>query len=73
VPETRAASSHPAVSHAARPLRLDPILDQLAQGHSQPAKAGMPLILNRLMPLLRLLSAKQRDQLVRFLQELQGP
>jgi two-component system, cell cycle response regulator len=67
--EARPALHHAAASPAARPLRLDPILDQLEQGHSQPAKAGMPLILNRLLPLLRLLSPAQRTQLVRFLQQ----
>jgi two-component system cell cycle response regulator len=72
-PEARPALSHAAASPAARKLRLDPILDQLEQGHPQPAKAGMPLILNRLLPLLRLLSPTQRTQLMRFLQELQGP
>lgn len=72
-PEAKPAPAHIAASHPARPLRLDPILDQLELGHLQPAKAGMPLILNRLLPLLRLLSPTQRTQLIRFLQELQGP
>jgi diguanylate cyclase (GGDEF)-like protein len=71
--EARPASVHVPAAQGARPLRLDPILDQLEQGYPQPAKAGMPLILNRLLPLLRLLSPSQRMQLVRFLQEVQGP
>ena len=64
----------PAASVAAlapRPLRLDPILDQLERGHAQPAKAGMPLILNRLLPLLRLLNPAQCTQLIRLLQQVQ--
>lgn len=72
-PEAKPVPAHAAASHTARPLRLDPILDQLEQGHVQPATAGMPLILNRLLPLLRLLNPKQRTQLVRFLQELRDP
>jgi len=56
-----------------RQLRLDPILDQLERGHQQPALAGMPLILNRLLPLLRLLNPTQRAQLIRLLQQAQGP
>jgi two-component system cell cycle response regulator len=61
-----------AAAHAPRQLRLDPILDQLDRGHAQPAMAGMPLILNRLLPLLRLLSANQRAQLIRLLQQVSG-
>jgi len=50
------------------PLLLDPLLVQLERGNPQPAIAGMPLILRRLLPLLRLLSPTQRDGLIRFLQ-----
>ena len=50
------------------PLLLDPLLAQLERGNPQPAIAGMPLILRRLLPLLRLLSPTQRDGLIRFLQ-----
>lgn len=58
-----------AAAHVPRSLRVDPILDQLERGHPQPAIAGMPLILNRLLPLLRLLNASQRAQLMRLLQQ----
>jgi diguanylate cyclase (GGDEF)-like protein len=55
---------------AAQLLRLDPILDQIEHGHPKLAITGMPLILHRLLPLLRLLSPTQRAQLIRFLQHL---
>jgi diguanylate cyclase (GGDEF)-like protein len=54
---------------AARPLRLDPLLDQIEQGNLQAAIEGLPLILNRLLPLLRLLNPAQRAKLIRFLQQ----
>jgi hypothetical protein len=50
------------------PLLIDPLLAQIERGNPQPAIAGMPLILRRLLPLLRLLSPAQRDGLIRFLQ-----
>ena len=50
------------------PLLIDPLLAQIERGNPQPAIAGMPLILRRLLPLLRLLSPTQRDGLIRFLQ-----
>jgi two-component system cell cycle response regulator len=71
-PETTRAPANTAAAHAPRPLRLDPILDQLELGHPQPAIAGMPLILNRLLPLLRLLSATQRSQLIRLLEQVRS-
>jgi len=49
------------------PLLLDPLLAQIERGNPQPAIAGMPLILRRLLPLLRLLSPTHRDGLIRFL------
>jgi diguanylate cyclase (GGDEF)-like protein len=58
---------------AAQLLRLDPILDQIEQGHPKLAITGMPLILHRLLPLLRLVSPTQRAQLIRFLQQSPGP
>ena len=69
----RAPASAVAAPPVTRQLRLDPILDQLERGHQQPAIAGMPLILNRLLPLLRLLNPTQRAQLIRLLQQAQGP
>jgi two-component system cell cycle response regulator len=71
--EATRAPGNAAAAHAPRPLRLDPILDQLDLGHPQAATAGMPLILNRLLPLLRLLSPTQRAQLIRLLQQVQQP
>ena len=68
-PEATQAPADAASAHAPRPLRLDPILDQLDRGHVQPAIAGMPLVLNRLLPLLRLLTANQRAKLIRLLQQ----
>ena len=72
-PEAISAQANAAPVHATPPLRLDPILDQIEQGHSKLAMAGMPLILRRLLPLLRLLNSTQRAQLIRFLQQLTGP
>lgn len=72
LPEISRAPGNTASASAPRPLRLDPILDQLELGHPQPAMAGMPLILNRLLPLLRLLNPAQRTQLIRLLQQTQS-
>jgi diguanylate cyclase (GGDEF)-like protein len=57
---------------AARPVRLDPFLDQIEQGNPQGAIEGLPMILNRLLPLLRLLNPAQRAKLIRFLQQSDG-
>lgn len=54
----------------AEALRLDPLLDQLASGDSQPLRQNLPGVINRLLPLFRLLSPNQRAQLVQFLQRL---
>lgn len=61
----------PAAQRAAAPapLRIDPLLDQIDRGNPQPAIAGMPLILRRLMPALKLLNPNQRGTLIRFLQQ----
>ena len=74
-PTVSSVSAPPAVAPitappaaAPAPLLLDPLLAQLERGNPQPAIAGMPLILRRLLPLLRLLSPTQRDGLIRFLQ-----
>lgn len=53
---------------APAPLQIDPLLAQIERGNPQPAIAGMPLILRRLLPLLRLMTPAQRDGLIRFLQ-----
>jgi len=74
-PTVSSVSAPPAVAPitappaaAPAPLLLDPLLAQLERGNPQAAIAGMPLILRRLLPLLRLLSPTQRDGLIRFLQ-----
>ena len=54
------------------PLRLDVLLDQVQQGDTHDATKYMPQVLQRLVPLLRLLTAKQRTQLIHFLQKLGG-
>lgn len=53
---------------APAPLQIDPLLAQIERGNPQAAIAGMPLILRRLLPLLRLMTPAQRDGLIRFLQ-----
>jgi len=58
-----------ALSPAPAPLRVDAMLEQIDRGNPQAAIAGMPLILRRLLPLLRLLTPTQRDGLIRFLQQ----
>ena len=60
----------PAPTPAAPPavLRIDTMLEQIERGNPQAAIAGMPLILRRLLPLLRLMTPTQRDGLMRFLQ-----
>ena len=54
----------------AEPVRLDPLLDQLARGDSQPLLQKLPGVINRLLPLFRLLTTNQRAQLIQFLQKL---
>jgi diguanylate cyclase (GGDEF)-like protein len=78
VPTQTAPGSPPRESAAAQEmsapelLRLDPLLDQVKQGHTQEAIAKMPQVMQRLAPLLRLLTANQRAQLIRFLEKLGG-
>ncbi|MEO6172039.1 MAG: response regulator [Arenimonas sp.] len=52
------------------PLRVDLFLDQIRLGETQTAIKSMPQIIKRLIPLLRLLSAGQRVQLIQFLQKI---
>ena len=72
IPAVPAASTapKPAITTAPEPLRLDPLLDQVKQGHTREAIDKMPQVMQRLTPLLRLLSANQRLQLIRFLEKL---
>jgi two-component system cell cycle response regulator len=52
---------------AAEALRLDPLLDQIEAGVTQPALAQMPKVIERLLPLLRLLAPNQRAWLAQWL------
>lgn len=60
----------PAPEPAHAPLRLDPLLDELAAGNARPVAEKMPQIIGRLLPVLRLLGPGQRAQLIQFLQRL---
>lgn len=60
----------PAQSPHAEPLRVDPLLDLIKLGNTQTVIEKMPQVLNRIVPLLRLLSPGQRSQLIQFLQKL---
>ena len=55
---------------AAEPLLLDPLLEQLAAGHSRAVIEKLPQVIGRLLPILRLLGPNQRAQLIQFLQRL---
>ena len=68
-PEAARESVAPPVA-VAEPVRLDPLLDQLARGDSQPLLQKLPGVINRLLPLFRLLTTNQRAQLIQFLQKL---
>lgn len=48
-------------------LRLDPLLDQVDAGITRPALEQMPKIIERLLPLLRLLAPNQRAWLAHWL------
>lgn len=55
------------------PVQIDLLLDQIKLGNTQAALKNMPRIINRLVPLLRLLTAGQRNQLIQFLQKFEQP
>jgi two-component system cell cycle response regulator len=61
LPPPEAATAEPLA------LRLDPLLDQVDAGVTQPALAQMPRIIERLLPLLRLLAPNQRTWLAQWL------
>jgi diguanylate cyclase (GGDEF)-like protein len=66
-----AGPAAPAASAAiAGPLRLDPLLDQLAAGNTRAVAEKMPQVIGRLLPIFRLLGPNQRAQLIQFLQRL---
>jgi len=68
VPEPAPPPTTPPLS-----IPIDPILDEIRQGQTRSAIEKMPLLLNRLLPLLRLLTPNQREHLIRFLQQLNTP
>ena len=53
------------------PVQIDLLLDQIKLGNTQAALRNMPRIINRLVPLLRLLTTGQRNQLIQFLQKFE--
>lgn len=53
----------------AGPVRVDEALELLQQGRQDEVLPRLPLLLGRLLPLLRLLGPKQRAQLIEFLQK----
>jgi diguanylate cyclase (GGDEF)-like protein len=54
----------------AEPVSIDEYVKQIESGQTQAAVEKLPQILNRLLPLFRLLKPNQRDRLVKFLQTL---
>lgn len=79
-PPVSAPSPAPVVAAPAPPatapplsIPIDPILDEIRHGQTRSAIEKMPLLLNRLLPLLRLLTPNQREHLIRFLQQLGTP
>ena len=67
-----APAPEPATSAATTPapLRIDPLLDELAAGNARAVAEKMPQVIGRLLPVLRLLGPGQRAQLIQFLQRL---
>lgn len=64
----------PVTAPSPPPLRIDPLLDHLLHaGDPRNVIEKMPAILTRLVPIFRLLGAKQRAQLIAFLQKLERP
>lgn len=55
------------------PVDIDLLLDQIKLGKTELALKSMPRIINRLVPLFRLLNVGQRNQLIAFLQKLDQP
>lgn len=70
VPEPAPAPAPETLPAPAQPLRLDPLLDQLAAGDTTAVAARLPQIIGRLLPIFRLLGPNQRAQLIQFLQRL---
>jgi diguanylate cyclase (GGDEF)-like protein len=72
LPEETVAAAPAAPIEMPEALRLDPLLDQVKQGRTRDVIEQMPQVIKLLVPLLRLLSAKQRAQLIGFLETLGG-
>jgi len=64
----RVPAPPPAAAPVAGSLRLDPLLDELAAGNSRAVMEKLPQIIDRLLPVLRLLGSSQRAHLIQFLQ-----
>lgn len=65
------AAPEPAVAVAVpASLRLDPLLDGLADGDTRAVLEKLPQIIGRLLPVFKLLGPNQRAQLIQFLQRL---
>ncbi len=69
-PVTEPASIPEPAAEKVPPLRLDPLLDQLAAGDTRAVAEKLPQIIGRLLPVLRLLGPNQRAQIIQFLQRL---
>ena len=70
IPLPTAATASVAPTAPAEPLRLDPLLDQLAAGSTRALAEKLPQVIGRLLPVFRLLGPNQRAQLIQFLQRL---
>jgi diguanylate cyclase (GGDEF)-like protein len=69
-PVAAAAGAGASAAPASEPLRLDPLLDQLAAGNGREVVEKLPQVIGRLLPIFRLLGPTQRAQLIQFLQRL---
>jgi hypothetical protein len=69
-PTTTTTTKPEAPPAAAAPLRLDPLLDELAAGNTRALTEKLPQVIGRLLPVFRLLGPNQRAQLIQFLQRL---
>jgi diguanylate cyclase (GGDEF)-like protein len=69
MPAQSAATSAPQAV-ASAPVLVDEALQHIERGESQSVLGRQPQQISRLLPLLRLLNAKQRAQLIAYLQKL---
>ncbi len=73
VPTIEAPAQHQAASPsqtAGPTVSIDEALQRIARDETQAVVPALPQLITRLLPLLRLLSARQRTQLVSYLQKL---